>query len=175
MDKEEKVAHVNGRYLAVIAIIGLIGTLVSLIYQGKKEETQQQIAQPNINVINEIKIDNNAQNNNGVKSSNPKTEEKITSPEQVNMSEPTKIDTGSKRQYSSEVKDENGNGVANVEIHCPNCIVNKVRTNESGIFQLEGYFEENTSLISTIRLSKDKKSKSETINWREKSPEPINF
>lgn len=37
MDKEEKVAHVNGRYLVAIAILGLIGTLATLIYQSKKE------------------------------------------------------------------------------------------------------------------------------------------
>lgn len=44
MDKEEeKVAHINGRYLVVIAIIGLIGTLATLIFQHKEENQNSSI------------------------------------------------------------------------------------------------------------------------------------
>jgi len=35
MEKEEKVAHINGRYLALITIISLGGTFATLFYQGK--------------------------------------------------------------------------------------------------------------------------------------------
>lgn len=169
-----------------IQVVGAVLTAVILFLIGintnggrakvSEKEMQQQVAQPNINVTNEIEINNKAQNNDMGRSSEPRRGEKITELERLKESESANTEGENKKKYSSEVKDENGNGVANVEIYCSNCIVNNVKTDENGKFQLEGYFKEDASFWkSTIRLSKDKKSKIETIDWREKSPESINF
>lgn len=142
----------------------------------QKEETQQQAAQPNINVTNEVKIDNSNQNSNTGNQTKPNTDNEIPSPERLKVSEPVKIGTESKIRYSSEVKDENGKGIADVEIYCPNCIVKKVKTDKDENFYLEGYFDKNAAFLqSTLTLSKDNKSKTETIDWRENSPQPINL
>ncbi|MBK8968374.1 MAG: hypothetical protein IPM36_17255 [Lewinellaceae bacterium] len=168
------------KYTLWIAVIGLLTVIVSqwnvLFPKPKKEETQHLVAQPNINVINKIKIDNKAQSNNTGNLTKSNKNKESPSPERLKESEPAKIEAENKVIYSSEVKDENGKGIADVEVYCPNCIVKKVKTDNEGHFDLEGYFDKNAAFWqSTLTISKDKKSKTETIDWREKSPQPINF
>ncbi len=116
------------------------------------------------------------QNRNLGNRTKPSTDTKISFPEHVKEGEPAKVEAESKLRYSSEIKDASGNGIPGVEIYCPNCIVKKVKTDKEGYFSLEGYFAKDAAFWqSTITLSKDKKSKTETIDWREKSPQPINL
>lgn len=175
MDEDKKT-----KYTLWIAVVGLLTVIVSqwniLFPKHQKEETQQQAAQPSINVINEIKIDNNNQNRNTGNHAKPNTNNEVTSPIRMKENEPAANEVGSKMEYSSEVTDENGKGVADVEIYCPNCLIKKVKTDKDGNFYLEGYFDKNATFWqSTLKLSKGKKSKTETINWREKSPQTINL
>lgn len=175
MNEDKKI-----KYTLWIAVIGLFTVIISqwnvLFPKPHKEETQQQTAQPNINLTNEIKIDNNNKNTNTGNQAVPNKENKISSSERVGESEPAKIESESRERYSSKVKDENGKGIADVEIYCPNCIVKKVKTDKEGVFYLEGNFDKNAAFWqSTLTLSKDKISRTETIDWREKSPQPINF
>jgi hypothetical protein len=168
------------KYTFWIAVVGLLTVIVSqwsvLFPKNQKEETQQQVTQPNINVTNEINIDNNNKNGNTGNHTKPNINSKATSPTGIKESESSTSEAESKIEYFSEVTDENGRGIADVEIYCPNCIVKKVKTTKEGNFYLEGYFDKNATFWqSTLTLSKDKKSKTETIDWREKSPEPINF
>ncbi|MFM9947265.1 MAG: hypothetical protein ACKV1O_04945 [Saprospiraceae bacterium] len=103
-------------------------------------------------------------------------EAKIARQEQQTVKQPVKIQMEKSISYSSIVKDENGKGIANIEIYCPNCIVKHVKTKQNGSFHLEGYFDETSTFWqSTLTFSNHNKSKTETIDWREKSPEPINF
>lgn len=116
------------------------------------------------------------QNRDTIKPNKFYEEEKTKPTKQTAVIEPINTEAESPQKYSSKVSDKNGKGIANVEIYCSNCIVQKMKTAEDGSFHLEGYFDENATFWqSTITLSKDKKSKTETINWREKSPQPINF
>ena len=174
MNEDKKI-----KYTLWIALLGLLTVIVSqwnvLFPKAQKEETQQEIAQPNINVTNEIKIYNN-QNNNTGNLTKPNNFNEISSPEQSKESEPAKIDALTKIRYSSEIEDESGKGIADVEVYCPNCIVKKVKSDKAGNFYLEGYFDKNAAFWqSTLTFSKDNKSKTETIDWREKSPQPINL
>ena len=168
-----------------IQVAGVILTAVILYFIGinasgekvktLEKETQQQPVQPNLIVTNEIKIDNKNQNNNTGNQTAPISDNIISSPEHLEEHEP-KIEAESKVRYSSEVKDENGKGIADVEIYCPNCIVKKVKTDKEGNFYLEGNFDKNAAFWqSSLILSKGKKSKTETIDWRENSPQPINL
>jgi len=166
------------KYTLWIAVIGLLTVIASqwnvIFPKPQKEETQQQTRQPTINVTNEIKLDNKNHNSNTGNQPERNTDGEISSPQQVKESELAKIETQSKLRYSTEVRDENGKGIADVEIYCPNCIFKKVKTDKEGSFYLEGYFEKKSTFWqSTLTLSKDKESKTETIDWREKSPQPI--
>lgn len=175
MNEDKKI-----KYTLWIAVIGLLTVIVSqwnvLFPKPQKEEPQQQASHPNIIVTNEVKFDNNNQNITTENQTKPNTDNEIPPPERLKVSKTEKIGTEIKIRYSSEVKDENGKGIADVEINCPNCIVKKVKTDKEGYFSLEGYFDKNVAFWqSTLTILKDKKSKTETINWREKSPQPINL
>lgn len=123
-----------------------------------------------------ITTENRNPNSNTINRMKPKQDTEISSPERVEKSEPVNIEAKSKIRYSSEVRDENGKGIVDVEIYCPNCIVKKIKTDKEGSFYLEGYFDKDAAFWqSTLILTKDKKSKTETIDWREKSPQPINL
>lgn len=94
----------------------------------------------------------------------------IKQPIEIEQDKPMRL------SYSSMVRDENGRGIADVEIYCPNCIVKNVKTKQDGSFELEGYFDKNAYYWqSTLTLSSHHKSIDKTINWREKSPQSIHF
>jgi hypothetical protein len=171
------------KYTLWIAIIGLLTVIVTQWGDlfPKKENPQQPPTQPTINIKNEI--NNNNDNQNQVKTSpneqpttRAKKPERPTNPEPTILNEPEKVEKEIPRQFISKIVNEAGIGVANAEVYCPNCLTKKVKTDLDGNFTLNGFFDNNAAFWqSALTISKDKKSITTTIDWREKSPQPINF
>jgi hypothetical protein len=168
------------KYTLWIAIIGLLTVIVTQWGDlfPKKENPQQPPTQPTINITNEI--NNNNDNQNQVKTSpNEQPSTRAKKPESPTNPEPTLLKEPEKeisRKFISKVVNEAGIGVANVEVYCPNCLTKKVKTDPDGNFTLNGFFDNNAAFWqSALTISKDKKSITTTIDWREKSPQPINF
>jgi uncharacterized Zn finger protein (UPF0148 family) len=170
-----------------IQVAGTVLTAVILYFVGintsgeraksRENETEMSIAESKEKKTIPEPKESKTESNNLGNQTELSTDNKISSPRPIQGRDPAKIEAESKLRYSSEVKDASGNGIADVEIYCPNCTVKKVKTDKEGNFYLEGSFEKEAAFWqSTLILSKEGKStKKHTINWREKSPQPIPF
>lgn len=108
------------------------------------------------------------------KPAKPKTKE--TENIRINNSEKPLKDKNSQVEVFTTIVVDGSKKISDVEIFCPNCIEKNVKTDENGSFTLKAQFSSNEEFWkSTITLSKGNKSITPTINWRDKSPEPIQF
>lgn len=110
------------------------------------------------------------------KPAKPKTKEIENENVRINNSDKPLKDKNSQVEVFTTIVVDGSNKISGVEIFCPNCIEKNVKTDENGSFTLKAQFSSNEEFWkSTITLSKGNRSIKPTINWRDKSPEPIQF
>jgi len=126
MEKEEKVAHINGRYLALIAIIGLVGTFATLFYQGKNNSLNPSISQVNIEKKDEKRSLEKSPNKNNANTFVPTAHENIRAKRE--------IETAGVFSFTGTVVDRESNAVAGIEVTWGS---QKTVSQEDGTFSLQ--------------------------------------
>jgi len=160
MDKEEKIAHINGRYLIISAVIGLLGVIITVyFYQPKENKIDEIKTELSTSEIKDIPTSKKSKNKDLDKPVIPKSNESsdvdvkkvvITIKDDHTKNPIPNIKIAINDYPSSLISDEDGNFII------PKSIIDKLRVYNSvkATFSKQGYQteEQNVALSESHSL-----------------------
>lgn len=161
----------NKRFFYLIGILVLILAFVAIYNKYKINTPIISIEPLNKNEENtqEVKVDS-------TQIKNKQSEEPANIPRQSKINSTKQNNNKKIKKYQTWVIDQNGNGIEGVRIFCNTCLETEILTGIDGKLMLSKEFLENEQFLnSEIILSKNSKTKTLTIEWRDNSPQPIPF